>query len=225
MREKITLLFIFILAISFISASQNSIGQENIEELAEKYNINLSSISEEDIQRIAEENNINYTNIADLESVIEKYNADSEDIDIDEVKKAAESIGINTTQINNILDGYIDSIGCQAFKIGSKNIIGQEIPNKIPYKNEIFNLYISKDFFASIKIYDGKISAFECDESLKQTYNIYIEEYSDLLDFANGFNIDTLNKKIKNEEIVVEGVGFFKKIKWFFSKIALRWFF
>ena len=116
------------------------------------------------------------------------------------------------------------NITCQEIKPFTAGVIGTEIPSKLPYKNEKFDLYVNNNFMGKIVIQNGNVTDFSCSNQQDRTYDIYVRDFSVLLSFSNGFDVNTFKQKLNSGEIVVKGVGFGKKIKWFFSKLALKWF-
>ncbi len=140
-----------------------------------------------------------------------------------------EELGIDAEELENmIIETFgenLQKMGCSMVKEYSNQIIGQEIPKQVPYKNEILNFYISNQSFGNVQIVDGTIVSFECEMDENPTYDIFIKDYSVFLSFSSGFNIDSLIQEIENKNIEVYGKKLGKKIKWFFSKIALKWFF
>lgn len=142
----------------------------------------------------------------------------------EQAKALAAQYGINESELNSLVQQYVDQFGCSSLELYKDQIIGSKIPDKVPYKNEIINLYVANESFGNLVIEEGIVTNFSCEESAENTYNIYIKDYSVLMDFAQGVDVDKILEKINSGDIIVKGVGFGKKIKWFFSKLALKWF-
>jgi len=226
MKRGFVLVFVLLIGLSFVSAQEYAIP-DNYKELAAQYGIDSDTITDEEINNIASQNGIDVDDIepSEVESIVKKNNIDVDNLKIDDVKTVAEDLGINDSQLDDIIGGYIKTAGCVTIEEFSKDIVGQVIPSKVPYKNEIFNIYIDSDILGSIIISDGVIINVTCEESAERTYDVLITDYSILLDFIGGFDTDILNEKIKDKDIVVKGVNVWKKLKWWFSKLALRLFF
>ena len=117
----------------------------------------------------------------------------------------------------------INQISCSAFEAEKTEIIGVEIPKQIPYSDEIFNIYIEEEIFGSIEIINSTISDFGCIENEDRTYEVYIKDYSVLSSFGESDDFfGTFQENLKNKNIEIEGVGFGKKVKMFFTKIGLK---
>lgn len=119
---------------------------------------------------------------------------------------------------------YLGNISCNFLKKQENYLKEFEIPKKIPFQNENLQIYLEEDFFGEIIIKEGHLNKFNCEKIEKPTYKIYIEESSTFSDLIENFQTETLKEKLHEEKIRVEGVGIMKKIKWFFSKIAIKWF-
>jgi hypothetical protein len=125
--------------------------------------------------------------------------------------------------VNALTESELNQISCSTFESGKSEIIGTEIPEQIPYSNEIFNIYIGDEIFGNIVIIESIISDISCTENENRTYDIYIKDYSVLTSF--GETDDTFGmfqEKLKNKEIEIKGVSFGKKTKMFFTKIGLK---
>lgn len=119
---------------------------------------------------------------------------------------------------------YKSNFSCDFFKWYENYLKEFEIPRKIPFQNENLQIYLEGDFFGEIIIKEGHLNKFNCEKIEKPTYKIYIEESSTFSDLIENFQTEMLKEKLNEEKIRVEGVGIMKKIKWFFSKIAIKWF-
>ncbi|MDA3837102.1 MAG: hypothetical protein PF542_05765 [Nanoarchaeota archaeon] len=123
------------------------------------------------------------------------------------------------------IDFDTNSVSCSVLELGKSQVIGYEIPSQVPYKNEIFNLYISEEIFGSIIIKKGILTDFSCEINNNQTYDVYIKNYEVFARFTGeGDIVEILNTAIANKDIEIKGKGMGKKLKWFFSRIGLKWF-
>ena len=116
------------------------------------------------------------------------------------------------------------SLNCSQIELYKEKIINYKIPDKMPYKDEIFNIYLEKKEFVSISIEKGTIVNFSCEMNENFTYNIMVDNYQTINDFTNNLSIELLNQKISDKNIEIKGKSVGKKLKWFFSKFALKWF-
>ncbi|MBT4376779.1 hypothetical protein HOD29_05375 [archaeon] len=119
----------------------------------------------------------------------------------------------------------LSQISCDMLNGFKDEIVGQEIPSQIPYKNEIFNVYIAEEIFGNIVIEESIVKDFGCVVNDEVTYRVYILDGGVLLDFAETEEVmELVQEKLDNKEILVKGVGLGKKIKWSFTKLLLKWF-
>lgn len=117
----------------------------------------------------------------------------------------------------------LNALGCVTLSSYKSEFVGTEIPNRIPCGNEIFNIYISEDFFGSLKIVEHKIQDFVCKENENNTYDIFIKDYSTILGaIESGDKMNYFSEKLNKGEIEIKGVTFGKKFKLFFTKIGLK---
>jgi len=92
----------------------------------------------------------------------------------------------------------------------------------VPYKNEIFNIYLSDKSIGHMKIEDRVIVSIGCEESENPTYNIYVRDMDVIEDIKNSEKpIEEFNNKLKNKDIVMEGTSFGKKIKGLFTRLGI----
>jgi hypothetical protein len=118
----------------------------------------------------------------------------------------------------------LNQIGCSTFELGKSTIIDKEIPEEIPYTDEIFNVYLEEEIFGYLEISEGKVKDIGCVENENYTYEVKIESVSTIKDLAMGEDkLSIFKEKISEREIEVKGKGIGKKMKWFFTKIALKW--
>ncbi|NQV08576.1 hypothetical protein HQ529_01845 [Candidatus Woesearchaeota archaeon] len=98
------------------------------------------------------------------------------------------------------------------------------VPGGIPYNNEIMNVYLmSEEPVGSFIIEEKIVTEYNCSLMDVPTYNIYVEDVQTIKDINDAESpLDELNNKIKNKEIVVQGINFSKKFKFFFTKAAIR---
>ncbi len=123
--------------------------------------------------------------------------------------------------VSSLTQTDLDGIGCEMLEEGKAEIVGIEIPEQIPYSDEIFNVYIADENFGYLEISESVVSDLGCEENPEATYNVYIKDYSVFLAFETGFTLDKFNSML-GDEIQIKGVGFGKKTKMFFTKIGLK---
>lgn len=104
--------------------------------------------------------------------------------------------------------------GCQVLKDSGRSPVGESIPESAPFTDEVFNVYVSEDFYASINLTNKSVTGFECSENENATYNARIEGESVINDFRNSDNLlDTYNAKRESGEIEIEGTNFGRNLK------------
>ena len=119
----------------------------------------------------------------------------------------------------------IDISDCSSLEQYKSEILGQQIPDKVPFANEIINIYVGEQILGNIQIEEKKIKDFACAENEDATYKVEIIDYVVLNDFTSADNfLEVYQEKTKSGEIEVKGIGFGKKIKLGFVKIALKFF-
>jgi hypothetical protein len=115
----------------------------------------------------------------------------------------------------------LNEMSCLIIEQGKGDIIGNEIPEKVPFKNEILNVYLAEESFGFLKINESIVSDIGCGENENPTYEIYIKDYSVFTKFEQGFDIDKLDSML-GDEIIIKGIGFGKKFNLFFIKAGLK---
>ena len=117
----------------------------------------------------------------------------------------------------------LEKVNCQMLKPYESQVIGYKIPKQVPYGDETFNIYIEKEIFGSLVLKNWSVFGFSCSENFNRTYDIYIKDNSVFEKFENSKDIlETINNELNNGDIEIKGVGFGKKLKFFFSKLGLR---
>ncbi len=132
--------------------------------------------------------------------------------EIDDDFSDMENLGIISCE--QIIDSGLDD-----------DFVDYEIPDAVPFKNEVFNIYIDDEFFLSAELVDKKISGIVCESSKEVTYKIYIS--SSLIAEISGDNeeinpIDFYNQKRKSGELEIKAVGFVRKINMGFINFGLK---
>jgi hypothetical protein len=120
-----------------------------------------------------------------------------------------------------LTNSELNEMSCLLIEQNKADIIGNEIPEKIPFKNEVLNVYLAGEAFGNLEIKERIILDIGCEESETPSYKIYIKDYSIFTQFEQGFDLDKLNSML-GDEIIIKGVGFGKKAKLFFLKIGLK---
>lgn len=101
---------------------------------------------------------------------------------------------------------------------------GMEIPSYVPYSNEVFNIY-TKDgqTVGSVVIEESVVTGISCEETEGATYNIYISGKSTIDDVINSSSkADVIDQKLDDDEIVIEGQTFTKRVKNFFTVLGIE---
>lgn len=102
-------------------------------------------------------------------------------------------------------------------------IIGQQIPDKIPFKNEIINIYISEEIFGYVVLNNSYVDEFNCSVNLDQTYDVFIKDYNIIGEIQESKDpVNLLNEKIKSGDVEIKGYGFVKKVKLGIVKLGLK---
>ena len=135
----------------------------------------------------------------------------------------------------NVIDGVDDDsfnseslemISCeQAKDVFSRDSENFTIPSGVPFKNEVFNVYIDDEFFLSTELVDKEISEIVCESSEEVTYNVYVKSklILDVMGNEEEINpIDFYNQKRKSGELEIKAVGFMRKIKMGFINFGLK---
>lgn len=101
---------------------------------------------------------------------------------------------------------------------------GKSIPDSIPYKTEVANVYtLDGKAVASITLNNKAFGTVECSESVKPTLRVYVKDLQTMKDIKDADDkVATFKQKMSDKDIKIKAVGFGKKIKLFFGKIALK---
>ena len=124
------------------------------------------------------------------------------------------------------LEMALESIVCEDIRdVFNENFTGYMIPEKIPFKDELFNIYIDDEFFISFKLSDKQVILAECEAFEKATYNVYVT--SNLIKDAviNRLDInpvDYYNQNMKSGDLKIKPVGFARKVKMGFINLGLK---
>ena len=130
--------------------------------------------------------------------------------------------GITGNVISEVKEGSfgekeLGNISCEQVKeVFSRDFPDYEIPKAIPFKNEIFDVYIDDEFFVSAELVDKRISQIVCEPSDEVTYNVYIKSKLILDAMGNKEEIkpiDFYNENRKNGQLKIKPVGIIRKIK------------
>ena len=125
----------------------------------------------------------------------------------------------------NVILGEDYNIECEEAKtIFDEKYLNYEIPGGIPFSDDVFDVYVDDDFFASFELREKKVLGVSCESSDDVSYNVYVD--SDLIDEVSddlGVKVvDFYNEKKKSGELKIEAVGFGKKLKLGFINFGLR---
>lgn len=152
----------------------------------------------------------------EIDALMLEYNISQENID-----------SYMTENVNSIEDFDFSQLTCEMIKqFGGDDVVGSEIPEQIPFKNEIVSLYLDEKFVGSIVIEDSYIKDYSCEDNLKSTYNVFVtkETIIDItkLDTSNISSIiDFYKEKKASGDLKIKGVGFGKSFKFFFLNIGI----
>lgn len=117
----------------------------------------------------------------------------------------------------------VSAVNCTSI---SEDVLQNDIklPGAIPYKNERINLEVAGVPAGYAIIQDRLVTEFKCQDSLENsTYDVKVSEWALFEEIANSEKIaDRLNKAFKEKEIVLEGKSPGKKMKGFFTRLAVR---
>ena len=93
--------------------------------------------------------------------------------------------------------------------------VGEEIPDNIPYSNEVANFYIiDGDIIGHMVLEDKVVLEANCTETIEPTYNVYILNLDTIKDIEYAESpVDEVDNKISEGEIIIEGTNFGKKVK------------
>ena len=117
-------------------------------------------------------------------------------------------------------------LSCEQFKeIFGRDFESYEIPKWVPFKNDIFDVYIDDEFFLSVELIDKKVGEVSCEVPNDTTYNVYLSsglmaEISEDNEEVNP--IDFYNQKRKSGELEIKAIGFVRKIKMGFINFGLK---
>ena len=205
-----------------INGLEDDISQMSEDELMALYEANKDSISKEDIEKLYEANKDN------LPEGVEGIYEQNKDLITDEnIGMIAEGFGDEDFSINEeSLDFYLGLLSCSLIKpIINSEISNFEIPEKIPFQNEVFNIYFDNNFLISLNLVDGKFGNITCEESEDVTYDIYIKKELILIIIEEKDNINPLDfyhENRKNGNFDIKPIGFKNKIKFGFINFGLK---
>lgn len=124
------------------------------------------------------------------------------------------------------LDMYLGLLTCSFVKpFVDDEVNGVEVPEEVPFKDEILDVYLDDVFLVSLSLEDGKFQEIGCNESSDVTYRIYVKKELILgvRDMEDDFSpIDFYLENTKNGNLGVEPVGFGKKVKFWFINLGIR---
>jgi hypothetical protein len=124
-----------------------------------------------------------------------------------------------------IITSAIEIPNCNVLEYQKSLIIGKTLPEKVPFTDEIVNIYIENETFGNIVLENKTIKDFSCKENQYATYKVHINNLSSLNDFMNSKDfIGTYKNKTKSGEIDINGVGLGKKIKLSFVNLFLKFY-
>jgi hypothetical protein len=148
---------------------------------------------------------------------VSAYQISSDDLEYGDVDPELVQAYLAENTISN-------SFLCEMLKeTQSSKIIGQQIPDKVPFKNEIINVYIEEEIFGYVILNNSYVDEFDCSENNESTYDILIEDYNTIGDFENSEDpINLMQEKLDSGEIEIISHGFVKKVKLGLMKLGLK---
>lgn len=125
---------------------------------------------------------------------------------------------------NVILGGK--NVTCEGVRnVFEENHTSYVIPEKVPFSNDVFAVYVNQEFFGLFDLVNKKITKVSCNLDEEVSYNIYIT--TDLLNSLSSGDLGEdvvgfYNEKKNSGELKIEGVGIGKKIKLSFINFGLK---
>jgi hypothetical protein len=117
----------------------------------------------------------------------------------------------------------LENFSCQNVEANKDMAIGQNLPDKAPFTDEIINVYILEEIYGNLQIENKTIKDFSCIKHENATYEIHINNSLVIQDFFESEDIiQTYKEKSDSGEIQIKGIGFGKKVKFFFVKFFLK---
>ncbi|MCF7799112.1 hypothetical protein K9M74_04365 [Candidatus Woesearchaeota archaeon] len=137
---------------------------------------------------------------------------------------------LSTSVLGTTLDDlkYLNVETCEELQ-EQLDIVGQEVPDAMPFQNELVNLKIEElNLTSNIQIKQGKVVGVECGASNESTYDLAVQNLSTINDVI--LDEDPLDAYLEMKEsgaIKMEATGFGKKVKLFFANVlatVANWF-
>lgn len=208
-----------------IEGLEDDLSQMSEEELMALYEANKDSISKEDIETLYKQNKDKIPK--DLKEI---YEENKDLITEDNIAIIAETYSNQDEEFSldeENLEIYLELISCSLIKpFVDAEISSFEIPKKVPFKNEIFNIYLDEEFLISLNLVNRKFQETICEESESVTYNIYISKELVLEVIENkediGNPIDFYFENKKNGNLNIKPIGFGRRIKFSFINFGLK---
>jgi hypothetical protein len=100
-----------------------------------------------------------------------------------------------------------------------------QIPNGVPFSDDIFAVYIEEDFLVSFELVDKKLESIGCDVSEDVSYNIFVsgELMEELKESSEDRDVvDFYNEKRASGDLKIKAVGFGNKLKLGFINFGLK---
>lgn len=116
-----------------------------------------------------------------------------------------------------------EDVTCITLESERDSIVGTELPDKVPFKNEIMNVYIGEEVYGSLEISKGIVIDFSCLENENPTYGVYVNSQETVNYIATSEDIlEAYEEKSASGELAIKGFGFGKKIKLAFVKLFFK---
>jgi hypothetical protein len=209
---KFEFFFVFLFLLSLVSAQNISINESEI-------NLTDFNLSVEDIKDV----NLTEVNLSEINfsalgfDDIDLDRIDFSDIDLEEVD--LDRIDLENPDVGDIFLATIGAgdISCEMVLL----FVGDDYSNisindKIPFDDDIFDVYVDGDFMVSIELKEKEISNMACEVSDFSTYDVYLDKsvVEAFIDDEIGEDvIGFYNENRKDGDIEIEGKTFFRKAK------------
>ncbi|MGM5488163.1 MAG: hypothetical protein ACQESG_04405 [Nanobdellota archaeon] len=120
-----------------------------------------------------------------------------------------------------VMASFVLAMDCTTLENHKSEIVGTNLPEYIPYQDEVFNIHMQGETMGHVVLDNGTVTSFSCDQSDSPTYNVHIQSPDVIETIASSDNpLKTLNGML-GSEIEVKGTTVGKKVKGFFTRLAL----
>ena len=163
-------------------------------------------------------------NLSDLnlseEELMQIYNENKDNISEDDLDVLVE--GALDSEIGRYMGNASCNFAKEAFEQGAINV---EIPDQVPFKTDIFTIFVDDKFMISAEIEDRNLTGIYCEVPENTNYNIYISSslLVEIVSKKGDVNpVDFYNEKRKSGELLIKPVGIKRKFKMFFLNLGMK---